>query len=104
MSEHTPGPWKMTFEGYPGMSEPEMPDVIADGWPVLVPGPIDGSRPDRTLEQALANARLIAAAPSLLEACKKLLKEYVEADPDNYESWGARDARAAIAKAEGSGS
>jgi hypothetical protein len=43
-----------------------------------------------------ANARLIAAAPELLEACKKFVNKQGVMTWDEYES-----AKAAIAKAEG---
>lgn len=68
MVEHTPGPWE-------AVDEPDLdfPEVLADGWPVFLPGPIDGTRPDRTREVASANARLVAAAPDLLAACKRAL-------------------------------
>lgn len=44
-----------------------------------------------------ANARLIAAAPDLLEACKVL----VELFPESEQIRGMESVRAAIAKAEG---
>ncbi len=60
---HTPGPW-MASEGYP-----------SDVWHVDMPGrgyAISVSRSDSdtdmTVEEVQANARLIAAAPSLLES------------------------------------
>jgi len=52
--------------------------------------------------ETLANARLIAAAPDLLEACKGLLAK-CEANPAIEHLWAEQveAARAAIAKAEG---
>ena len=59
---HTPGPWKVKnigsecyVEGATFVCDMQMSDCDGQG--------------DR--EMALANARLIAAAPDLLEACKK---------------------------------
>ena len=49
---------------------------------------------NHTNAEALANARLIAAAPDLLKALKKILAPYD--DPRDY-----KRARAAVAKAEG---
>ena len=48
-----------------------------------------------------ANARLIAAAPDLLEALKEVVSEYD--NPDNGRSlrWAIDEARAAIARATG---
>ncbi len=87
MSAHTPGPWRYmsgTHSLYDG-----------DGRAVaLVYGPrgIDCSRRD-------ANARIIAAAPELLEALKEMLSAWDE-DPA-YGAASADKARAAIAKATG---
>jgi len=87
MSGHTPGPWKL--------------DIFDGGINV------DGERPIALMlglaEEGLANARLIAAAPELLEA----LKRYVEHDDTAYDPaenfWRQikDEALAAIAKAEG---
>ena len=82
-TSHTPGPWHT--DGWENM-------VINDQWGttiVIAPGSSTG-----TLGEMKANARLIAAAPDLLEAVKNLL-----AGPN----WpGARmTAEHAIAKAEG---
>ena len=55
-------------------------------------------------EEKAANARLIAAAPELLEALKGLMKEAVklaESQPDNAPIWAwIDDASDAITKAE----
>ncbi len=55
---------------------------------------------------ALANARVIAAAPDLLEACEDLLLVVREYVPNNTDAWVRTSAqieraKAAIAKAEG---
>lgn len=88
MSKHTPGPWSITNGTILG----------SDG--VGVTRPI--SRFDGAAD---ANAHLIAAAPDLYEACKKLamLSSGAE-DDDAYAEvpWSViEDARAALAKAEG---
>ena len=95
-TEHTPGPWKAQDE-----SNYSAPIIEGDGRPVAeVYG--DG------LEQRKANARLIAAAPDLLEALKTLFRECAMV----HKHWGencnqaAADAavtkaNAAIFKAEG---
>jgi hypothetical protein len=105
-AKHTPGPWSVedVTSGYDhdiclGYKVPNA------GHPTLLAtvffdqdndGPISAS-------QANANARLIAAAPSLLAACKesiRLLTAY--GDPFNGDDWQAvQDIRAAVALAEG---
>lgn len=87
--KHTPGPWTAEeFNIYAG-------EYIA-------------GTSDRftTVETAHANARLIAAAPDLLEAARWLLGAVVELDPEPDDvsgelSVGLVAARAAISKAEG---
>jgi hypothetical protein len=54
-----------------------------------------------TEEEASANARLIAAAPELLEAVMALLADNQRAYPQEYGNVAAAMARAAIAKATG---
>lgn len=51
-----------------------------------------------------ADARLIAAAPDLLEALEEIVKEYCE-NPDNGRTlrWAIDGAKEAIAKAKGEG-
>jgi hypothetical protein len=64
---------------------------------------------DRPLEEAQANARLIAAAPNLLSALKVMVAAFTAAvdldendvDLDGFEYKSVRQARAAIANAEG---
>jgi len=64
MTHATPGPWKVgysdDFEGQQVIMEQDCNGRVL----ALI---------DDTDEQDQANARLIAAAPELLEACKKLL-------------------------------
>ena len=74
MANHTPGPWTyhyndddLTHCGYVVGPHPH------HGRPVVV---VASANPDPQLE---ANARLIAAAPALLEACQAAL-EYIGGD------------------------
>jgi hypothetical protein len=87
--KHTPGPWKATADPYS--------DVVVDAAGVELCVMV-GSGPQAD------NARLIAAAPELLEALRDLVQ--LEAD-GRAESESAIEywerARAAIAKAEGGG-
>jgi len=85
MSKHTPGPWVQT---------PWDATAIFDAKNLQVP--IAQTYPaDTSQKEAEANARLVAAAPQLLEA----LELIVEQDPDG-EGQGFIDARAAIKAAK----
>lgn len=89
MSEHTPGPW--AYENYRGTVH-----VFVDnegGTPSICK--LVGNDKD-------ANARLIAAAPDLLEALEDLFCVADEAyEGDGKFAWNPSNARAAIAKARG---
>jgi hypothetical protein len=93
MSEHTPGPWVtddiQEGDKYRYVLASENEEVIArimllSPWGLII--------------TAEANARLIAAAPDLLEALKAFANEIVPNNP-NDPLWV--NARAAIAKATG---
>ena len=98
MSEHTPGPWRANSSWIEG---PKMALRVA-----CVDWPRRGCAPC-TKNEAEANARLIAAAPDLLKAMKRLDRLYkgiCMMVPDDemaacQEVWAEADA--AIAKAEG---
>lgn len=99
---HTPGPWEAYF-------------VSSAGWSVRMAQPRDGyDRPDPICSMAWwqfdkpgiidndisgANARLIAAAPELLEACDQLIRWVAKGSGPSCEA--IRFAKAAIAKATG---
>jgi len=93
VSKYTPGPWKATTRH---VTAQETDDRLA--LDVQING---GNRDDNK-----ANARLIAAAPELLEACKRLLVEVrwesMRADIVTDDAWANIDfAKAAIQKATG---
>lgn len=95
MSAHTPGPWGNYEEGdYWGVETPSVSIVV---WGNAEDGD-DGGVRGKTIEEARANARLIAAAPDLLEALKAFVKAG-DGHDDFTELWPV--AAAAIAKAEG---
>jgi hypothetical protein len=87
MSGHTPGPW--------------LTDVDVSGWSVGTEDKFiaftNGEHSDEDISpnEEAANARLMAAAPDLLEALKRVCSHGYRSSPD----WD--NARAAIAKAEG---
>lgn len=88
MSHYTPGPWEF-IEG-----DPENGDVYVkmdDSHDVYVANMEGSDYIDH------ANGRLITAAPDLLEALQKILNNW-----DNLHPKDRQQARAAIAKAQGS--
>jgi hypothetical protein len=97
---HTPGPWEV--------DEPHQVWAPSAGEYVAITQVEDRETIPR--DQVEANARLIAAAPELLEAIKELLEVADPDSSDGYEmEWQWREtleraqdrARAAIAKATG---
>lgn len=95
MSGHTPGPWHIDYAAAGG------------GNIQSVNGPVANTRWfGNTQKEALedfANARLIAAAPDLLEALKDLARSLSDSDEDGLTEYAdvMVAARSAIAKAEG---
>lgn len=92
MTKHTPGPWK-NEEGYRWLNARSDDRVIADMR--IVGGVIE--------DEVKANARLIAAAPDLLEALESVADIWANAKPGDQSPFGitARRIAAAIAKARG---
>lgn len=74
MSAHTPGPWTVEIEEYEENSGtitiPEINRILHDP---------EWAQEDEW-ELDVANARLIAAAPELLEACREALEKLTELD------------------------
>ncbi len=98
MSEHTPGPWEISY----GKIRPARP---IEGYTIGY-APICIVRGDKRLHGngvREANARLIAAAPELLEALKAVIDWLDDGSILLSEVCAANvlQARAAIAKAEG---
>ena len=97
MSAHTPGPWYIRTHDYANVRGAD--GIFHDGSNLPIVNDVWG----KTLAQADANARLIAAAPDLLAALAQLLAEVD--DMTKRAGWagnGGRDmARAAISRALG---
>jgi hypothetical protein len=98
MNKHTPGPWQvgMAFDNY-GTTEIAIEHMTTAG-NLIIAVALDG------LQGQDANARLIAAAPDLLEALKYCRQkiEYMRAHGEWYSPGKATEmADAAIAKATG---
>jgi hypothetical protein len=88
MAEHTPGPWEIRqYTNYYGYSiDAEGRGCIAERWYDLPQDQPYGN-------EIPANARLISAAPDLLEACKKAVRELNEIrarDGVPYNQWGMK--------------
>lgn len=99
MGQHTPGPWEVDRD-YPGDVICEQGDVAATWCKEDVGKTLRiGESAFSTREEAEANARIIAAAPELLEALKSALKT-AEFERHPYRPWHG-EARAAIVKAKG---
>ena len=89
MAEHTPGPWRHEWR------EPDCTVWAGEDEHVAS---IYG---DGSVENATANARLIAAAPDLLEALKEVLIHFSGTVAVECCGLVVDKARAAIANAEG---
>lgn len=94
--KHTPGPWTV------GAHQ----KIISRGWSIRIPE--DGSAIAYVLgeknPELHANARLIAAAPELLEACKYVVQYHRDHDSGEGELYGLDFVTTcinAIRKAEG---
>jgi hypothetical protein len=104
MSKHTPGSWTIRREPS-SRGRGFHRTVVRDGftWPIAEVSTAAGGQVDI----AEANARLIAAAPELLEALEEMCAPPENDDedptPEENEKWAdtMRKARAAIAKARG---
>ena len=83
MSKHTPGPWMADIESDACFVKRPEGGPLAH-FPIYVPG---------THAESAADARLIAAAPELLAACKRLMVA--------HDRISCLRAEQAIAKAEG---
>lgn len=101
MAKHTPGPWR-TAKRFPRRVTTHEGVMIGNA--ILANS---GRSTFKSESEAGANARLISAAPDLLEALKDLRTRFHRAcitlgsDPE-YVALTTPDADAAIAKAEGS--
>jgi hypothetical protein len=93
-ANHTPGPWHLSNLAANGEQEISISRSYESGGASVAV--VESSRDHSRL---LADARLIAAAPDLLEALEELLADRYLADPINADRM--KKARAAIAKATG---
>jgi ketosteroid isomerase-like protein len=101
VNKHTPGPWRN--EG--GISatwedgeEVQVCALFTTKWTYTEPDA--HAKNDRMRRESEANARLIAAAPELLEALEAVMSGQIGGTPD-LDAERFQKARAAIAKARG---
>jgi len=106
MSTHTPGPWHVDTAGHPNADvRAACGRAVAFTWMVCCGTPKTSEQYKARTEIDRANARLIAAAPEMLEALQGLFGADMESvmmghgHHDQVEA--IAKARAAIAKAEG---
>lgn len=101
-AQHTPGPWEVNRWNWPMemsgrfhrvLNYERFPTAFIPAWSEPDPGEVDGS------EEAQANARLIAAAPDLLEALRAVDVLFGHLARDSTQRIWLDNARAAIAKA-----
>lgn len=97
-TQHTPGPWKVSQSASLSAGRPVK---TRDGQAVaLCPAAGLGLPFDQACDQADANARLIAAAPDLLEACKRAL-DIINKETCGFYGDDRKIIESAIAKATG---
>lgn len=96
MSKHTPGPWELMDSFYPSIKEVAGPSFSVKA--VMFATDLT----ERDYQERLADLRLIAAAPDLIEALNKI-KELrpIGREASEYALTIEQIARAAIAKATG---
>lgn len=101
-TSHTPGPWTHTAAGL--IQAPSQPRALAYVY-VADYDACRGDSADRAARETEANARLIAAAPELLDQLVKMTDAYAKAMKDAGVShypealFVVRQARSAIARA-----
>lgn len=95
--KHTPGPWTIEPDDWDH-------DIVVEATHDCQYHPVaklDHNPSCRTFEEVVANARLIAAAPDLLEALKTVMEALIADLPQAEGGPTVQGALAAIAKAEG---
>ena len=93
-TKFTPGPWYVGSGTYEGRNIYSAVSVTDDEG--FTYQPLVANAEDDGINCWDANARLIAAAPDLLEFAQQFIDRY-----GMYETWMTAEARAAIAKATG---
>lgn len=102
MSKHTPGPWSIEQFCHPYR---ETGDVTVTSYTKTHHNPLRIGRAYNIIgrDETMSNARLIAAAPDMLEAIKKMLTQFADHaqyDDEGFDTSAIESAIAAVAKAE----
>lgn len=94
--KHTPGPWTRGYGNYVyvGNRPSEHGPLVATCYP------LNGSLEE--LEQAFANAQLIAAAPALLAACEEFVRKCEAGEARSTHSYAQMKAAIVQAKKDAS--
>jgi hypothetical protein len=116
-TQHTPGPWLQDFECcIPSGTHPKASEAYEgfevkdeDGWPIAfipVRFPVHPTerwpaKNELDWDEAVANLRIISAAPELLEACRALIDWCDQNPPAGDALFFVKKAREAVAKAFG---
>ena len=111
-TKHTPGPWLVmntrdVFTGLAAKAADGRSTAKDDGWHIADCAPsgsyVEGGSGlhELSLDEIKANARLIAAAPDLLDSLSEIFDYAGGADSALHDEYVMDRARAAIAKAEG---
>lgn len=95
MSKHTPAPWWVEVDESANSGPYSFPIINSKDYEIVG---IEGIYGD--FETDMANARLIASAPELLEALKDLTERYKKVAGISSDGW-INQSQKAIAKAEG---
>ncbi|MGI9141650.1 MAG: hypothetical protein ACR2IJ_00515 [Fluviibacter sp.] len=101
MAEYTKGPWQLDSESLRGDSYTA---INGEGWDELATVVTRMKLETKDSAEGLANARLIAAAPELLEALEGMVAmfaDHAQYDEDGHEIAAVTVAQMAIAKAKG---
>jgi hypothetical protein len=96
---HTPAPWKASDEWIDDLNRETISIWGEDAHGLMTIAELRHTLVNPSANEQIANARLIAAAPELLEALKKCLQLLENSPLANSET--AEIARAAINKAKG---
>lgn len=80
--KHTPGPWSTKFGDHPTGPNNHSIDIVTENWPNDDGWVADVHQQFTSKENGWANAKLIAAAPDMLQFISDFITEYNKATID----------------------